>query len=263
VDFLSFLVPIIFIIIVVTNVLAKAKQAQQAQQNRTGDEGTAYEGNPEEIRRFLRSIGLPAGEGPEPPVSSGPPGLPPGRVTPSSRTATVRRAGGIRPTPPPRPVSSQRIASPPFPSMESGESSTKRLVVDDEHLATSVEDHLREGHLGAGAPPLEPAVEGQLRERRLGQGDKPIVPTVESNLRRERLEALPTAVAQQRAQAAGASGSDGSRQTGVTAMTGHRGIALPSFGAKNLRQALVMSEILAPPLALRDKSRSDLTAPRG
>ena len=244
-NLLCLLIPLLLWLWGVLTSSARAKKQREALES-GGEE--AYTASTEDIKRFLRSIGVqaPGGEETPPPPSAprAPAGMPTGTVTPSAPRVRVRVSGGIRPSA--QPPRWPPTPPPPVPQVQEEEETTRRLVSEDEHLAPTIEPHLQERRLGEGEATLTPTVEEHLRGRRLDTAQAPIVPTIEAHLRTARLEGV-----------AGPQVARKAASRGVTAALGRtgargRGVALPPLTRDNLKQAFVMSEILQPPVGLRD-----------
>jgi hypothetical protein len=257
------IVPIFFTIVAILNALAKSKQAQMMRQARgqaappgeAEEEEERYKAAPEDIARYLRSIAT--GEPIEP---SQPTNMPPAAPGAPKVAIGVRSSGGTGPMGqiwPPR--ETPRTAPPPAPRrpvVEEGESTTRRIVPEAEHLRPTIEGHLRQRHLEGSQHAIEPTVEDHLRQRRLDETQHSLEPTIEEHLRVGHLEDAGTATTAQRATVKG-----GAAGTGRTQDAKRKGVALPQLSQSNLKAAFVMSELLQPPLALRGPSQA-LWAPQ-
>ena len=157
------------------------------------------------------------------------------------------------------PRETPRMAPPPAPRrpvVEEGESTTRRIVPEAEHLRPTIEGHLRQRHLEGTQHAIEPTVEDHLKQRRLSETQHSIEPTIEEHLRVGHLEDAGTATTAQRATVQG-----GAAGTGRTQTAKRTGLTLPQLNRSNLKAAFVMSELLQPPLALRGPSQA-LWAPQ-
>ena len=238
------LVPIVFVIVVIVNVIARLKQEQKRGQRLSGeDEDAVYKASPEEIKQFLRTIG---GEPPEPPRETrAAPGLSGSIVPTAPRQRRLKAQAGRRMGP----------TVPPAPPGDAGEEVVRRLVTEDEHLKTDIEKHLRERSLSEEQLSLRPTVERHLKQAHLAEDQESLQPTIDAHLKEARLEDMP---------GAGAPGSRARRAAAawqaVAAPTAgapqrKRGVALGMFDNDSLKRALVLSEVLSPPLALRGRER--------
>lgn len=232
---ISLLIPIVFVVIAIGNVLARARKAQSRQGDQDESEDVIYQATPDEIRRFLQTI-TGASAPPSPPPQqrpSAPAGMPQGTVTP-----TRRRSAGIAPGRPAWPPAPRPAQKPPAPEEET----TRRLVPDDDRLVPAVESHLKGRRLESDRQSLDTSVESHVRSRHLAQSQHSLEPGIEAHLKEARLEGRPVAAARR---TGGATGAVGARQTRAA------GIRLPVLGQASLKQAIVLSEILAPPVGMR------------
>ncbi len=136
------------------------------------------------------------------------------------------------------------------------------MVSDSQDQFTpTIESHLRQRHLAEGeTPPSD--IERHLRQIHMAEGEHTLQPTVEQYLAADGMAAkgdygvsagglLPVA-SENRAEAAAVAATVGGR-TGLAAVDARERIRLPlrALGKTRLREAIVLSEILQPPLALR------------
>ena len=257
---MSTIIFVIVVILVIINLIGKALREVQKREGPEEPDEEVYEVPQEEVRRILRQLGKipgqeerPQGTVPRPPQ--------PGQARPGGVVPTAQRRQGTRSVqvgreqwPPAAPQHPQRPGTPPRPRQEEHE--TTRRVREDQRLQPTVESHLRERHLGEGERTLEPSIAQHVEDRRLAEDQQSLATSVDAHLTQvglaedaamlasEGLTEVPTGVAAKHAV----------RPVGLHVVRRAAGESKTRIGPldrNGLRQAVILSEILQPPMALR------------
>jgi hypothetical protein len=244
-DLMGLLIPLIFVAIAIINVVVRLKLATK---NRPGEKkrsAWSYLANPEELRKFLEETGgvKPTRRPPstQRPTGGAPVGMPVGTVTPTRRRLT----GPIETGPPAAP---QEV---PPASVKSTLRTPGENIAERETHAHTEDEHL----VSHGSQVGRRAFEGSLKKRLRGRSERadrrttepknaalPDAPLPPSRAQTEpKTVALPDApLPPSRAQ---------TEALGVTVEASEP--LAGSFTRRGLRRAVVMSEILGRPVAMR------------
>ena len=224
-ELIGFLIPVIIIISIVVRAVKGLKKEETTTAVRR-DEKWQYVASQNDLRKFLHDIGVETGEAPQA-------GTQPHMVTPATpravEAAQSESPTGVTPGAPRRRAPRQRVPHAP----QQPAPAARRV--------------------GEQAEPLEPSVDKHVHEHVSREGEAAPAPAFEG-----RYVASDEAAAKQ-------AGETGQRKAPVAkaagparvsrAATVRKRIRLTELGQAGLRQGIILSEILSPPIALRGERR--------